>query len=83
VIIIIKIINNTTYYVIPNTEGRYCINANCDVYNTKTQSFATKEGNTVKLSTNGSRKRYNCDKLLIEALITHINEIKQFINSQL
>ena len=33
-----------------------------------------KEGNTVTLSINGSRKRYNCDKLLIDALIAHIEE---------
>lgn len=33
-----------------------------------------KEGNTVTLSINGSRKRYNCDKLLVEALIAHIEE---------
>lgn len=65
-------IDGSAFYAIPNTH--YCISTERVVYNTKRHKSLTKEGNTVKLTMNGQTKRYNCDKLLIDALLAHINE---------
>lgn len=67
-----KTVDNITYYAIPNSP--YYISIGRDVYNNKRHKLMAKEGNTVTLSINGSRRRCNCDKLLVEALIAHIEE---------
>lgn len=72
------IIDNTEFYTIPNTP--YCISTNHSVYNTKTHSYVSSEGSTIRLSINGSRSRYSLDKLLIDALLAHIDDIKRTLN---
>jgi hypothetical protein len=67
-----KTVDNITYYAIPNSP--YYISIGRDVYNNKRHKLMAKEGNTVTLSIDGSRRRCNCDKLLVEALIAHIEE---------
>lgn len=73
------VIDSTTHYLIPGTDDKYYISTTGDVYSVTKHRYITKEGNTVKLAINGSYKRYSCDKLLIEALLTHIEDIKSFI----
>lgn len=71
------IIDNTAFYTVPNTH--YCINAKRAVYNTKTHSYVSAEGTTIRLSIGGIRGRYNLDKLLIDALLAHLDDIKRSI----
>lgn len=73
------VINGTVHYVIPGTDNKYCISTTGDIYSTQKHRYIAKEGNTVKLTINGSYRRYDCDKLLIDALLTHIDDIKSFI----
>ena len=73
-----QIINNTEFYTIPNTP--YCISANYIVYNTKTQSYMSSEGSTIRLSIDGSRSRYNLEKLLNQALLAHLDDIQRVFN---
>lgn len=72
-------VDSTTHYMIPGTDDKYYISIRGDIYSTQKHRYLAKEGNTVKLSINGSYKRYDCDKLLIEALLAHIEDIKSFI----
>lgn len=65
--------------MIPGTDDKYYISITGDIYSIKNQSYIAKEGNTVRLTINGNRARYNCDKLLIEALLAHIAYIKSII----
>ena len=85
-----KIINNKRYFEIPDSDGRYYINMNCDVYSTKTRNNLFKQGNQVELTLNGERNRYNTKRLLPLALEHEINvltaenrEHKRFIRSLL
>ena len=72
-------VDSTTHYLIPGTDDKYYISITGDVYNVQKHRYLVKEGNTIKLSINGSYKRYDCDKLLIEALLAHIAYIKSII----
>ena len=72
-----RVISDTDHYLIPGTD--YYISIHGDVYNTKRQSYVAKEGNTVRLNLRGKQSRYNCDKLLIEALLAHISDIRHLI----
>ena len=72
-------VDSTTHYMIPGTDSKYYISTTGDVYSVTEHRYITKEGNTVRLSINSKRARYNCDKLLIDALLAHIEDIKSFI----
>lgn len=69
-----KVINNVDHYLVPGTD--YYISTHGAVYSAKRQSYIAREGNTIRLSIGGIRGRYNCDKLLIDALLAHIDDIK-------
>lgn len=75
------VIDGAIFYPIPGTEDKYYISMERDIYSINRHRYAAKEGNTVRLSINGSYKRYNCDKLLIDALFAYIAYIKSTINS--
>lgn len=75
------IIDGSIYYAIPGTDNKYYISMERDIYSIKRHTHATKEGNTIRLAINGSYKRHNCDKLLIEALSAYIAHIKCTLNS--
>lgn len=72
-------VDNAVHYMIPGTEDKYYISTTGDVYSAKNQVYIAKEGNTVRLTIDGNRARYNCDKLLVEALLAHIEYIKSII----
>lgn len=71
-------VDGSAFYAIPNTH--YCISANRAIYSTKTHSYISREGTTVRLSIGGIQGRYSCDKLLIDALLAHIDDIHTTIN---
>lgn len=72
-----KIIDNKEYYEIPNTNGRYYICIEGEVYSERTHRHLYKQYNQVQMTMNGVRGRYNTNKLLLLALKYELDSVKQ------